>query len=203
MSAGSLRRPPYSFFALILHEIQWMLPPFVFAGLLAYIATPAIDWATARTRLPRPIFVFLVFALFLLLATLVAYLGIPPLAREMTHVFNDFETIVREVGATHDRQRQNQPARPANGCRAACDDCRQWFAQLVCADRSPCHFGCSHSRHDVRRNSDADASVLFLIGRTEHGAWIVAAGTATPAAADRAYLDGARSSAQADRKSVV
>jgi predicted PurR-regulated permease PerM len=61
-----------------------MLPPFVFAGLLAYIATPAIDWATARTRLPRPIFVFLVFALFLLLATLVAYLGIPPLAREMT-----------------------------------------------------------------------------------------------------------------------
>src|SRR5215510_13395183 len=126
MSAGSLRRPPYSFFALILHEIQWMLPPFVFAGLLAYIATPAIEWAIARTRLPRPIFVFLVFALFLLLATLVAYLGIPPLAREMTHVFNDFETIV--------------------------------------------------------------------IGRTEHGAWIVAAGTATPAAADRAYLDGARSS---------
>jgi hypothetical protein len=29
--------------ALILYEIQWILPPFVFAGVLAYIATPAID----------------------------------------------------------------------------------------------------------------------------------------------------------------
>jgi predicted PurR-regulated permease PerM len=83
--------------ALILYEIQWMLPPFVLAGLLAYILTPAIDWASAQSRLPRPIFVLLVFGLFLLFAMLVGYLGIPPLTREMTHVFSDFETIVREL----------------------------------------------------------------------------------------------------------
>jgi predicted PurR-regulated permease PerM len=83
--------------ALILYEIQWMLPPFVLAGLLAYIVTPAIDWASTRSRLPRLIFVLFAFGLFLLFATLVGYLGIPPLAREMTHVFSDFETIVREL----------------------------------------------------------------------------------------------------------
>ena len=45
--------------ALILYEIQWILPPFVFAALLAYITTPAIEWASARTRLPRVLFVLL------------------------------------------------------------------------------------------------------------------------------------------------
>jgi len=77
--------------ALVLYEIQWILPPFVIAGILAYIMTPAIDWATARSRLPRLVFVLLAFGLFLLFTTVIGYLGIPPLAREMTHVFSDFE----------------------------------------------------------------------------------------------------------------
>ncbi|MBO0715796.1 MAG: AI-2E family transporter [Rhizobiales bacterium] len=83
--------------ALILYEIQWILPPFVIAGLLAYITTPAIDWASARSGLPRVLLVLFAFSLFLLFATLIGYLGIPPLAREITHVFNDFEVIVREL----------------------------------------------------------------------------------------------------------
>ena len=29
--------------ALFLYEIQWILPPFVLAGLLAYVSTPAIE----------------------------------------------------------------------------------------------------------------------------------------------------------------
>ena len=49
--------------ALILYEIQWILPPFVFAALLAYITTPAIEWASARTRLPRVLFVLFAFSL--------------------------------------------------------------------------------------------------------------------------------------------
>ena len=85
--------------ALILYEIQWVLPPFVIAGILAYITTPAIDWASTRSHLPRLIFVLSVFSLFLVFATLIGYLGIPPLAREMTHVFNDFEAVVRELAS--------------------------------------------------------------------------------------------------------
>src|SRR5262249_12162521 len=83
--------------ALILYEIQWVLPPFVFAGILAYLTTPPIDWASTRSHLPRVLFVLLAFGLFLLFATLVGYLGVPPLVREMTHVFNDFEAVVHEL----------------------------------------------------------------------------------------------------------
>jgi len=101
--------------------------------LLAYIAPPAIEWAIARTRLPRPIFVFLVFALFLLLATLVAYLGIPPLAREMTHVFNDFETIVRELAqrmiGSGKISLLGQPMDAGQLATTVGNGLRNWFAQ--------------------------------------------------------------------------
>ena len=100
---------------------------------IADIAPPAIDWAIARTRLPRPIFVFLVFALFLLLATLVAYLGIPPLAREMTHVFNDFETIVRELAqrmiGSGKISLLGQPMDAGQLATTVGNGLRNWFAQ--------------------------------------------------------------------------
>jgi predicted PurR-regulated permease PerM len=83
--------------AIILYEIQWILPPFVIAGLLAYIATPAIEWAAARTALPRSLFAVSTFALFMLFTTLVGYLGIPPLVSEATHVFNDFQAVVQAL----------------------------------------------------------------------------------------------------------
>jgi predicted PurR-regulated permease PerM len=119
--------------ALILYEIQWMLPPFVVAGLLAYIATPAIDWASRRSRLPRLLYVLLVFGLFLLLAMLIGYLGFPPLVREMSRVFNDFETIVRELA-----QRMTgggkvswlgQPMDAAQLAATVSTGLRNWFAQ--------------------------------------------------------------------------
>ena len=65
----------------------------VIAGLLAYITTPAIEWATARSRMPRPLFALVAFTVFLLFAIAIGYLGIPPLASETTHLFNDFEGI--------------------------------------------------------------------------------------------------------------
>jgi predicted PurR-regulated permease PerM len=119
--------------ALILYEIQWMLPPFVLAGLLAYIVTPAIDWASMHSRLPRLIFVLLAFALLLLFATLVGYLGIPPLVREMTHVFNDFETIVRELAQSMIGSGKislfGQPMDAAQLAATASTGLRNWFAQ--------------------------------------------------------------------------
>jgi predicted PurR-regulated permease PerM len=83
--------------ALILYEIQWVLPPFVIAALVAYITTPALDWAAARSGLPRALFAVSAFAVFLLFAMLIGYLGIPPLVSEATHVFNDFEAVVRAL----------------------------------------------------------------------------------------------------------
>jgi predicted PurR-regulated permease PerM len=49
---------------IFLYFIKLILLPFVLAGIIAYICTPALDWAAARTRWPRLLFAV---ALFLLL----------------------------------------------------------------------------------------------------------------------------------------
>ena len=38
---------------IFLYFIKLILLPFVLAGIVAYICTPALDWAAARTRWPR------------------------------------------------------------------------------------------------------------------------------------------------------
>lgn len=119
--------------ALILYEIQWMLPPFVLAGVLAYIVTPALGWASTRSHLPRLIFVLLAFGLFLLFAMVIGYLGIPPLVQEMTHVSNDLETIVRELAQRMIGSGKvslfGQPMDAAQLAAAASTGLRNWFAQ--------------------------------------------------------------------------
>jgi predicted PurR-regulated permease PerM len=132
--------------ALILYKIQWILPPFVIAALLAYITTPAIDWASARSRLPRVLFVLFAFSLFLLFATLIGYLGIPPLAREMTHVFNDFEAIVRELAQRMIGNGKisllGQPMDAEHLATTVGNGLRNWFAQTgVLATLSIAVFG--------------------------------------------------------------
>jgi len=49
---------------IFLYFIKLILLPFVLAGIIAYICTPALDWVAARTRWPRLLFAV---ALFLLL----------------------------------------------------------------------------------------------------------------------------------------
>jgi len=119
--------------ALVLYEIRWILPPFVLAGLLAYICTPLIDWLTARTRLPRPMFALALFAAFLLIAAAVAYLGLPPLGRELTRLFTDFQSIVRELAQRVLGSRKisllGRPMDAAQLAQAAADSVRLWFGQ--------------------------------------------------------------------------
>jgi predicted PurR-regulated permease PerM len=119
--------------ALILYEIQWILPPFIIAGLIAYLTAPAIDWAAGRGRMPRTFFALLAFALFLLFAALVGYLGIPPLARETTHIFNDFNAIVhalaqRAIGSGK-ISLLGQPMDAAQLADAASNGLRNWVSQ--------------------------------------------------------------------------
>jgi predicted PurR-regulated permease PerM len=121
--------------ALVLYEIQWILPPFVIAGLLAYITTPAIDWATARSRMPRPLFALVAFTLFLLFAIAIGYLGIPPLASETTHLFNDFEAVIRALAegmiGSGKISLLGQPMDAAQLADAAGSGLRNWFSQTT------------------------------------------------------------------------
>jgi predicted PurR-regulated permease PerM len=119
--------------ALVLYEIQWILPPFVLAGLLAYICTPLIEWLTARTGLPRTVFALAVFAVFLLIAAAVGYLGLPPLARELTRVFTDFESIVCEMAqrilGDSKISLLGRPMNAAQLAQAAGNGLRNWLGQ--------------------------------------------------------------------------
>jgi predicted PurR-regulated permease PerM len=118
---------------LVVYEIQWILPPFVVAGVLAYIATPAIDWAAARSGWPRAPFAVATFALFLLLTTLVGYLGIPPLVSEASRVFSDFEAVSRALAqrliGSGKVNLLGQPMDAAQLADVASNGLRAWFAQ--------------------------------------------------------------------------
>lgn len=119
--------------ALVLYELKWILPPFVFAGLIAYLCTPAIDWLTRRSGLPRALFAVAVFAVLLLAAALIGYLGVPPLAHELTHVFTDFQSMVSALAQRilgHEKiSLLGQPMDAAEVAQAISNAVRQWAGQ--------------------------------------------------------------------------
>jgi len=119
--------------ALVLYEIQWILPPFVLAGLLAYICTPLIEALTERSGLPRALFALAIGAVFLSIAAAAGYLGVPPLVRELTRVFTDFESIVREAAqhmlGSSKVSLLGQPMDAAQLAQAAGNGLRNWFTQ--------------------------------------------------------------------------
>lgn len=69
---------------VVLYLIRDILFPFVFAGVLAYVCTPPIDWLARRTRAPRWIFAVLALIVLMSVAALIGWLGVPPLIKEIT-----------------------------------------------------------------------------------------------------------------------
>ena len=132
--------------ALILYEIQWILPPFVLAGVLAYVSTPAIEWSGARSGLPRWFVALAIFAMFLTLGSVIGYFGIPPFVRAMTHVFNDFESIIRAFAQRMIGDGKisllGQPMNAEELAQAAGNGLRDWFSQTrIVAGLSGALFG--------------------------------------------------------------
>ncbi len=119
--------------ALLLYEIQWILPPFVLAGVVAYICTPLLDWLTAKTGLPRSLFALAVFAVFLSAAAAAGYFAAPPLARELARMFTDFESIMRELAQRilggEKVSLLGQPMDAAQLAQAAAAGLCNWFGQ--------------------------------------------------------------------------
>jgi predicted PurR-regulated permease PerM len=80
--------------AVLVNQLQWVLLPFVIAGLVAYICTPAIDWLAVRTRLPRTLYAVAAFLILLLFASLLARLGVPFLIKGLRNIVTDLQGIV-------------------------------------------------------------------------------------------------------------
>jgi predicted PurR-regulated permease PerM len=76
---------------LFLYLIRDVLFPFVFAGILAYLCTPLVDWLAAHSRAPRWIFALLVLAALMGIAALIGWLGLPPLVAQITQAGGNLE----------------------------------------------------------------------------------------------------------------
>jgi predicted PurR-regulated permease PerM len=82
---------------LFLYFVRDALIPFIFAGVIAYVATPAIDWMAAKTRLPRWIFALLTLLVLIGFFVLLGWLGIPSLVRQLTSTGENLQGSIADI----------------------------------------------------------------------------------------------------------
>jgi predicted PurR-regulated permease PerM len=78
---------------LFLYGIRQALLPFVLAGAAAYACTPAVNWLTARTKLPRSAWAIAVFCVLTGVLALLAELGAPPLLAAIANFATDTQAL--------------------------------------------------------------------------------------------------------------
>jgi predicted PurR-regulated permease PerM len=85
--------------AVVLRELQWMLLPFVIAGLIAYLCTPLVD--LLGKRISRGAAAAVVFLIIVAIVSGIGLLGVPPLFDELTRLVADlqqtFEKLARSL----------------------------------------------------------------------------------------------------------
>lgn len=79
---------------VFLYLVREILLPFVVAAIVAFIATPAVDWLAARTRLPRWVYALGVLFALMGLGALLGWLGAPPLMRELQRIGSNLQGTV-------------------------------------------------------------------------------------------------------------
>lgn len=79
---------------VFLYFVKAILLPFVVSAIVAFVATPLVDWLAARTRLPRWLYALGVLFTLMALGTLLGLLGAPPLLREVQRVLGDLQGTV-------------------------------------------------------------------------------------------------------------
>lgn len=82
---------------VFLYLVHAILLPFAIAGAVAYIFMPAVDWLTARARLPRLAAALLVFALLLAIFALAGYLVLPSLLQSVLPILADFQAVLQTL----------------------------------------------------------------------------------------------------------
>ena len=118
---------------LVLYQIQWVLAPFVIAGLLAYICTPIVEWLASRTGAPRLLYASLVFLALIGIGTGIGVLVGHHLIGEMASVVSDLEGIIERIthAAAGDRTVLlfGEPLNAAQIAQAATGAVREWLGQ--------------------------------------------------------------------------
>ncbi len=116
-----------------LYAVQWILLPFVVAGVVAYLCTPVVDWLRTKGRLPRWLGSLVVLAALGSLVALVFHLGLPPLLRQLGEVVKDLkgtlEALVRVVIGDRTVQLFGQQMTAADLAQRGADNVQQWLGQ--------------------------------------------------------------------------
>ncbi|HEY8162170.1 MAG TPA: AI-2E family transporter [Methylocystis sp.] len=81
----------------VFHVLQWVLLPFVLAGLLAYLCNPLVEKLSPASRGSRLRGAVLVFIALAAIASLIGWLGLPPLTREIEYLVTDIQSAFRTV----------------------------------------------------------------------------------------------------------
>lgn len=80
--------------AFLVHELEWILLPFVVSGLVAFLCTPIIEWGAARFHKPRWVASVTVFILLMILLALVIFLVARPLMEELAHALTGVKPLL-------------------------------------------------------------------------------------------------------------
>jgi predicted PurR-regulated permease PerM len=83
--------------AAFLYLVKLILLPFMMAGIVAYICTPALDWAARRTGWPRLVFALLAYAIILAGAALVLTLAFQRLTAEVIGTAEDLQAMMEHL----------------------------------------------------------------------------------------------------------
>jgi predicted PurR-regulated permease PerM len=79
---------------VFLYFVRDILLPFVVAGIVAFVATPFVDWLAVRTRAPRWLYALAALCVLLGLGTILGLLGAPPLLHELQRIAGDLQGTV-------------------------------------------------------------------------------------------------------------
>jgi len=118
---------------IFLYFIKLILLPFVLAAIVAYISTPALDWAAKRTRWPRLLFAVGLFLVLFGLAMLVIVFAAQRLAVEARGIATDLQAMLENFT----RQAIGDQPVPLFGsslnaheiAQVALERMREWFGQ--------------------------------------------------------------------------
>jgi predicted PurR-regulated permease PerM len=117
--------------AIFIYLVRDILLPFVFAGILAYVFTPLVDWLAARTRWPRWLFAVAVLLVFMSSVVLVGVFGWRPLLHEAARTAADLqgrvEALLRQIMGTHSFTLLGRSVDATQIAISVSDGVRGWF----------------------------------------------------------------------------
>jgi predicted PurR-regulated permease PerM len=121
--------------ALVLYWIKSILLPFLFAGIIGFLAAPLLKWLARRTRLPRTLFASLLFLLILLVIAGAGAFIVPQafhaVADLVSNAQKTIEAMVREVIGDQPRRMFGTTLDAAGIAHAAVDALRAPLSQAA------------------------------------------------------------------------